>query len=392
MNGPTQNYGDAAPATRWRSRPVLASLVRATASLGPLAVALGIGAGASHWAPAGRIGLPGPVWLLLVLGVSTGVLVALSRWLRALLPLSALLRLSLVLPDRVPSRFEVARRTWTPAVLEQDPEAVATDGNAAERLLDLVGTLAGHDARTRAHGERVQAYAALIGQQLGLSREDVDRLSWVALLHDVGKIHVPVEIINKDGRPTEEEWATLQQHPAHGGELVEPLRGWLGDWLDGVEQHHERWDGGGYPLGLAGEGISLAARVIAIADTYDVITSARAYKKPMPAEQARAEITRCAGEQFDPEIVRAFLSVGIGRLRVIAGPATLLAALPGVGSLPAQALSSAASLAQTAGGQVLAAVLSATARGRGGLRRGGPLRRFRGRGGAAPRPRLRVRI
>ncbi|WP_049821119.1 HD domain-containing phosphohydrolase [Kineococcus radiotolerans] len=363
MKGPTQNYGDAAPGTQWRSRPALALLVRATSSLGPLVVALVVGAGAAQWLPATRTGLPWPVWLLLVVGTSTGVLVVLSRWLRGLLPLSALLRLSLVLPDRVPSRFEVARRTWTPAALEGDAapggEVVGAEGGAAQRLLALVGTLAGHDARTRAHGERVQAYAALIGRELGLSDDDVDRLSWVALLHDVGKVHVPVEIINKDGRPTEEEWATLQQHPHHGGELVQPLRGWLGDWLDGVEQHHERWDGGGYPRGLAGQDISLAARVIAVADTYDVITSARAYKKPMPAEQARAEITRCAGEQFDPEVVRAFLSVGIGRLRRIAGPATLLAALPGVGVAPAQALSTAASVAQTAGGQVAAAVLSA---------------------------------
>ncbi|MBB2900786.1 hypothetical protein FHR75_001574 [Kineococcus radiotolerans] len=363
MKGPTQNYGDAAPGTQWRSRPALALLVRATSSLGPLVVALVVGAGAAQWLPATRTGLPWPVWLLLVVGTSTGVLVVLSRWLRGLLPLSALLRLSLVLPDRVPSRFEVARRTWTPAALEGDAapggEVVGAEGGAAQRLLALVGTLAGHDARTRAHGERVQAYAALIGRELGLSDEDVDRLSWVALLHDVGKVHVPVEIINKDGRPTEEEWATLQQHPHHGGELVQPLRGWLGDWLDGVEQHHERFDGGGYPRGLAGQDISLAARVIAVADTYDVITSARAYKKPMPAEQARAEITRCAGEQFDPEVVRAFLSVGIGRLRRIAGPATLLAALPGVGVAPAQALSTAASVAQTAGGQVAAAVLSA---------------------------------
>ena len=351
--GPTQNYGDQA-STTWRPRPLAAALVRAASTFGPLVIALLVGAGAAHWLPATATGLPWPVWLLLVVGVSTGVLVLVSRWLRGLLPLSALLRLSLVLPDRVPSRFEVARRTWTPAALEGDRKPVgkagAVEESTARRLLALVGTLAGHDDRTRAHGERVQAYAALIGRELGLSDEDVDRLSWVALLHDVGKVHVPVEIINKDGRPSEEEWAQLQQHPHHGGELVQPLRGWLGDWLDGVEQHHERFDGGGYPHGLAGEEISLAARVIAVADTYDVITSARTYKKPMPAEQARAEITRCAGQQFDPEVVRAFLSVGIGRLRRIAGPATVLAALPGVGAAPAQALSTVASVAQTAGG------------------------------------------
>ncbi|NAZ78247.1 HD domain-containing protein, partial [Kineococcus sp. T13] len=379
--GPTQNYGDGA-STTWRPRPVLAALVRASASLGPLLFALVVGATAARWAPPARLGLPAAVWLLLVVALSSAVLLACSRWLRRLVPLSAMLRLSLVLPDRVPSRFEVARRTWSPAALDPAADAAvdaaadpvpdqaaapAADAgpvgdaprDSAERLLALVSSLAAHDARTRAHGERVQAYAALIGRELGLPREEVDKLSWAALLHDVGKVHVPVEVINKNGRPTEQEWAALQQHPCHGGRLVQPLRAWLGPWLDGVEQHHERWDGGGYPRGLAGAQLSLAARVIAVADTYDVITSARAYKKPMSAEQARAEITRCAGTQFDPEVVRAFLAVGIGRLRLVAGPATLLAALPGVGSAPAQALSNASAIAQTAGGQVLSVLLSA---------------------------------
>ncbi|WP_380160979.1 HD domain-containing phosphohydrolase [Kineococcus sp. R86509] len=355
-SGPTQNY-DGAEALGWRPRPVLARLVRAAASFGPVLFALAVGAVAARWAPASRIGVPGTVWLLLVVVLSSLVLVLVSHLTRRLVPLSALLRLSLVLPDRVPSRFDVARRTWSPSRLQQagPPEH---DG-PVDWLLALVGSLAEHDARTRAHGERVQAYAALIGAELGLSREDVDRLSWAALLHDVGKVHVPVEVINKKGRPDDEEWASLQQHPAHGGRLVEPLRGWLGPWLDGVEQHHERFDGAGYPRGLHGTDISLAARVIAVADTYDVITSARSYKKPLSAEQARAEITRCAGAQFDPDVVRAFLTVGVGRLRLIAGPATLLAALPGVGSLPAQAVSNVSAVAHTVGGQVLGAVLTA---------------------------------
>ncbi|MEW1956239.1 HD domain-containing phosphohydrolase [Kineococcus sp. NPDC059986] len=353
--GPTQSYGEQAPSVQWRARPVLATVVRAGATLGPVVVALALGAAAAHWLPAERLGLPGLAWLLLVVALSTAVLFGLSRWFRRLVPLSALLRLSLVVPDKVPSRFAVARRTWSPTTLPRE-----SAGGAGDWLLTLVGTLAAHDDRTRAHGERVQAYAALIGREMGLPAQDVERLSWVALLHDVGKVHVPVEVINKNGRPTPQEWACLQQHPAHGDDLVEPLRGWLGDWLDGVVEHHERWDGRGYPAGLAGTGISLAARVIAVADTYDVITSARSYKRPLTAEQARVELTRCAGTQFDPDVVRALLGVGIGRLRFVAGPTTLLASLPGVGSAPAQAASGLSAAAQTAGGHLLGAVLTAS--------------------------------
>ncbi|WP_380174190.1 HD domain-containing phosphohydrolase [Kineococcus sp. DHX-1] len=353
-SGPTQNYDD--DRTSWRPRPGLALLVRAAVALGPAVFAAAVGAAAAHWIPPARLGVPAAVWLLAVVAASSAVLVLGARRFRRLLPLASLLRLSLVLPDRVPSRFAVARRTWSPQNLQDGAEP---DGDPAHLVLDLVAALAAHDGRTRAHGERVQAYAALIGRELGLSREDVDRLSWAALLHDVGKVAVPVEVINGAGRPSAQEWAVLQGHPAHGGLLVEPLRGWLGEWLDGVEQHHERWDGGGYPRGLAGTDVSLAARVIAVADTYDVITSARSYKKPLSATQAREEITRCAGGQFDPDVVRAFLSVGIGRLRLVAGPATLLAALPGLGAVPAQALSMASTVAQTSSGHVLSAVLAA---------------------------------
>ncbi|MBC3764228.1 HD domain-containing protein, partial [Quadrisphaera sp. RL12-1S] len=353
--GPTQNYTDPDVVPR-RARPGLALAVRTAVVVGPLALALVVGAVAALVVPPARVGLPVWLWLVSVVVVTSVVLFACSRLLRRLAPLSALLRLSLVLPDDVPHRFALARRRWSPEALEGSERGGEGSG---QRVLALVATLAAHDGRTRAHAERVQAYAALIGQEMGLSAADVDRLSWAALLHDVGKVHVPVEVINKAGRPSEAEWAQLQTHPHHGGELVEPLRGWLGDWLDGVEQHHERFDGTGYPRALAGEDIHLAARIIAVADTYDVITSARAYKKPMSAEQARAEITRCAGAQFDPVVVRALLGVGIAKLRRVAGPATLLAALPVVVAAPAQAAPSVGAALQVAGGHAATAVLAA---------------------------------
>jgi HD-GYP domain-containing protein (c-di-GMP phosphodiesterase class II) len=118
----------------------------------------------------------------------------------------------------------------------------------------------------------------MIGEELHLKPEDVDALNWAALVHDVGKLKVRAEILNKDGTPTDEEWVVLRQHAEFGEELVAPLQGWLGEWADAVGQHHERWDGLGYPRNLSGDEISLAARIVAVADVFDVITSARSYK------------------------------------------------------------------------------------------------------------------
>ena len=146
-----------------------------------------------------------------------------------------------------------------------------------------------------------RAYSRMIGEELNLVPDDLDRLQWAGLLHDVGKLFVPGEILNKPGALTDEEFEIIKQHPGWGAQLCEPLRGWLGDWVDAVGQHHERWDGRGYPSGIAGEEISLAARIVAVADVYDVITSVRSYKPAEGAVDGRAELARCAGTQFDPK-------------------------------------------------------------------------------------------
>ncbi|MDP8991942.1 MAG: HD-GYP domain-containing protein, partial [Actinomycetota bacterium] len=167
-----------------------------------------------------------------------------------------------------------------------------------------------------------------------IPQADRDRLRWAALLHDVGKLHVPSRILNKPGKPTEKEWEQLRSHPMEGAKIAAPLAGWLGPWADAIGQHHERWDGGGYPSGLSGEDISLAARIVAVADTFEVITAPRPYKRPVNAEAARQELARCAGSHFDPAVVRAFLNISIGRLRMAMGPVSWLAQLPFLGSVP----------------------------------------------------------
>ncbi|WP_157464169.1 HD-GYP domain-containing protein, partial [Cellulomonas cellasea] len=352
--GPTQNYDDATLGS-WRPHPALAAVVRAAVGLAPLLIALATGLAAYRWLPPARVGLHPWVWLALQVTCSTAVLLLAAWAVRRFLPLDVLLRLSLFLPDRAASRFAVARRRHSPAVLharlEEGRPLLGTDDEAAHgaELLALVARLRAHDRGTFSHSERVQALAALIGTELGLSRVEAAQLGWAAFLHDIGKLEVPREILTKPGRPTDDEWRVVACHPEHGEALAAPLSPWLGPWVDAVGQHHERWDGAGYPHGLAGEQISLGARIIAVADAFDVITSARSYKKPLSASAARTELARCAGSQFDPEVVRAFLAVGLGRLRAVAGPASLVAAVPGLRSMPWPDLAGAASRLTVAG-------------------------------------------
>jgi hypothetical protein len=272
-------------------------------------------------------------------GVSIAASIAVSALYsltRRLLPLSGLLGLSLVFPDEAPSRFRLALATGT---VESLQDRLRSGGEldaqeAAEILLQLVAALDRHDRITRGHAERVRGYAASLGRQIGLSRDDLDRLNWSALLHDIGKLEVDGEILNKPGRPTDEEWAKLRRHPLGGEQLVAPLRGWLGGWIDAVGYHHENWDGTGYPRGTAGEAIPLAGRIVAIADVYDVITSVRSYKSAATPAEARAELVRCSGVQFDPGLVRAFLNISLGRMRYLVGPLAWLSNAPLLIRLP----------------------------------------------------------
>ncbi len=281
----------------------------------------------------------GSLWLFVAWWIGMGVaativLFGIDRFSRRLLPLAALLKLSLVFPDRAPSRFKAALRSGSVQSLERRIALVkqardaATPAEAAEHLLQLVAVLSAHDRVTRGHSERVRGYSVLIGEELGLSRTNIDLLNWAALLHDVGKLEVPGEILNKPSKPSEEEWEVLRRHPLFGEELVQPLREWLGEWADGVGYHHERWDGTGYPRGIAADDIPLPGRIIAVADVFDVITSARSYKQPSGAVEGRKEIARCAGTQFDPLVVRAFLNASLGRMRLIMGPLSWLAHAP----------------------------------------------------------------
>jgi putative nucleotidyltransferase with HDIG domain len=346
-NGPNEER-------RWRPRPLLSFVLRAVSVLVPAAVGA-----TSAYAFVGALPLPrgfAVVPWALGLVVTSTVATAIAELVgRRFLPLAVLFRLSLVFPDRAPSRFAMARGAGNVRQLERrirdarehgvDPEPA----RAASEILALVAALSAHDRKTRGHSERVRAFTDLLAGELRLPEADRDRLRWAALLHDIGKIHVPARILNKAGRPDAREWERLQAHPAMGARIAEPLMTWLGPWGRAIEQHHERFGGGGYPHALAGDEISLAARIVSVADSFEVMTAARSYKKPMSVPAARRELAACAGEQFDPAIVRAFLNVSLGRLWWRVGPMSWTALVPILGPV------------QRAGTQLAAAATGTTA-------------------------------
>lgn len=175
-----------------------------------------------------------------------------------------------------------------------------------ETVASLVVALEARDAYTEGHSLRVTEYATGIAGIRGLPPAAHEQIRTASLLHDLGKVGVPDAILRKNGQLTSEEWVTMRQHPALGAKILEPLA-FLGVEARGVRHHHERYDGCGYPDGLAGEAIPLPARIIAVADTFDAITTARPYRPLRSSREALADLLRGAGTQFDPVVLDAFL-------------------------------------------------------------------------------------
>ncbi len=170
----------------------------------------------------------------------------------------------------------------------------------------LVTTIEAKDPYTRGHSERVMKYSQTIVSELNLSDDEKEAIRLAGLLHDIGKIGIDEAIIRKPGRLTDEEFAEIKKHPTIGAEIIKPIKQ-LQSVVPGVWQHHERYDGGGYPYGLKGEGISFLGRVLAVADTFDAMTSDRPYRKGLSHQTAVEEIKEQCHRQFDPDIAEAFL-------------------------------------------------------------------------------------
>jgi len=229
---------------------------------------------------------PGSYWVsllvLALLGYVMALLISASSWLGLLL---------LVLP------FVAARRTFR-VYVELSEAYLST-------VRSLVTAIEAKDPYTRGHSERVAVFARQLGERLALPRTDLDLLERAGLLHDVGKIGIDLDTLTSPARLTPEEVRAIRQHPVSGSELVRDVE-FLADVVPIVQYHHERIDGAGYPDGLVGERIPPLARILAVADAYDAMTSDRAYRPRLSQDEALAEIARVAGTQLDRTMALQF--------------------------------------------------------------------------------------
>jgi response regulator RpfG family c-di-GMP phosphodiesterase len=172
-------------------------------------------------------------------------------------------------------------------------------------LKALTAALETRDAETHGHSERVVTFSLRLGRELRLDKEQLRSLEFGSLLHDIGKIGVPDAILRKPAKLTDEEWVKMREHPVHGQAILREIE-FLAGAARVVGQHHEKWDGSGYPRGLRGEEIDLNARIFAVADAFDAMISDRVYRAGRSYEEAAEELEKFAGRQFDPSVVAAF--------------------------------------------------------------------------------------
>ena len=177
-----------------------------------------------------------------------------------------------------------------------------------ETVKSFAHALEAKDKYTHGHSEKVTLYSELICIALKLSEEESERICLAAQLHDIGKIGIVEDVLNKPGRLNDEEYETIKEHPTMGTRILQPLH-FLQDILPIINHHHERIDGNGYPDGISGDAIPLGARIISVGDTYDAMTSNRPYRKGLSHEKTVEELRRCAGTQFDTEIVEIFIEI-----------------------------------------------------------------------------------
>ena len=180
--------------------------------------------------------------------------------------------------------------------------------NGLSAIYALVSSVEAKDPYTYGHSRKVNTYAVALAEAIGLSPEDVSRVSTAALLHDIGKIGVPDKVLNKKGKLNAEDWEAIKSHPRLGAIIVGNIPN-LAPCVSTILHHHERWDGSGYPEGLKGEQISVEARILTIADSFEAMSAARPYRPALCGEKVLKELRRGAGSQFDPQLVEVFIGI-----------------------------------------------------------------------------------
>lgn len=185
---------------------------------------------------------------------------------------------------------------------------IARSKTNRDALSSIKSTMIANSQDTQEHMERMRVTALKVGEKLGLKQMQMDDLYLLAMLHDIGKIGIPSEIINKTGKLTDEEWVIMKTHPMIGYQIANSSND-LKSIAQGILSHHERYDGFGYPNKLKGEDIPLISRIISVVDTYDAITQDRPYRIARTHEEAIIEIQACSSTQFDPEIVDVFITI-----------------------------------------------------------------------------------
>ena len=273
-------------------------------------------------------------WTVLATTLLSGVLSATLAWVvvwRIHLPLrrlsrsmSAMAGSGLLVADFPGSggggEVQLIEETFRSLVVSLKDLQRARERSYVEAVGAIVTAADARDQETGGHSFRVALYAVELARALDIRGEALKAIEWGALLHDVGKMVVPDHILRKGSPLSDEEWLIMKQHPSWGYEMLAEVRFLRSEALDLIYSHHERWDGAGYPRGLAGEDIPLGARIFAVVDTYDAITSDRPYRKARPHAMAMAELQRVSGQQLDPRVVEAFQQISeveLKRLRMM---------------------------------------------------------------------------
>jgi putative nucleotidyltransferase with HDIG domain len=184
--------------------------------------------------------------------------------------------------------------------------------------VDVINDLEGVSPESGTHSRRVAARAHRLGRRIGLSEPQLDSLRFCGLVHDIGKLGTPERILHKPSKPVGRESVIMSAHPLIGAELGR-YEQFSDEVIEVILYHHERWDGSGYPAKLAGDGIPLYARIVAVADAFDTMLSYRSYKNPRDIEYAVGEIVRCAGTQFDPNLAKVFVQMQVERYTYLRG-------------------------------------------------------------------------